>query len=89
MAKEWISIPVIINGGIFSLSDAKKCLGQSGADGLMIGRAAAVEPWIFSDIASSLFGFEADSEKKIFPDFIWNFISYLCHGFPKKDALED
>ena len=87
MAKEWISIPVIINGGIFSLSDAKKCLSQSGADGLMIGRAAAVKPWIFSDIASSLFGFEADPEKKDLPGLYLEFYQLLVSRFPEERRL--
>jgi tRNA-dihydrouridine synthase B len=54
--KGWIKIPVIANGGIFSLQDAEKCLRISGADGLMLGRGAAIRPWLFGEIARELFG---------------------------------
>lgn len=53
--KSAISIPVIANGGIFSVDDARKCLNQSGADGLMLGRGAVCKPWLFADIAKSLY----------------------------------
>jgi tRNA-dihydrouridine synthase B len=54
--KKAVKIPVIANGGIFSVADAKKCLDESCADGLMIGRGAAIRPWIFAEIASELYG---------------------------------
>lgn len=54
--KEWVRIPVVANGGIFSVEDAKNCLAQSGADGLMIGRAAAIRPWIFAELAHAVYG---------------------------------
>jgi tRNA-dihydrouridine synthase len=56
--KQWVDIPVIANGGIDSVDAARLCLQQSGADGLMIGRAAAQSPWIFADIAREVYGAE-------------------------------
>ncbi|MDF1614152.1 tRNA dihydrouridine synthase [Desulfurivibrio dismutans] len=52
--KQWLSIPVVANGGIFSSADAAACLAISGADGLMIGRGAAVRPWLFRQLAEGL-----------------------------------
>ncbi|MHB8989313.1 MAG: tRNA dihydrouridine synthase [Desulfobulbia bacterium] len=54
--KGWMNIPVVANGGIFSVEDAKNCLAQSGADGLMIGRGAAIRPWIFAELAREVYG---------------------------------
>ena len=56
--KGWINIPVIANGGIFSVQDAKECLRVSGADGLMLGRGAAIKPWLFAEIARDVCGLE-------------------------------
>ena len=53
--KEWLRIPVIANGGIFTVQDAKDCLRVCGADGLMLGRGAVVKPWLFAEIARELY----------------------------------
>lgn len=48
--KACVQIPVIANGDITSPEQAKKVLDYTGVDGLMIGRAAQGNPWIFSQI---------------------------------------
>lgn len=45
-----VSIPVIANGDITSPEKAKFVLDYTGADGIMIGRAAQGKPWIFQEI---------------------------------------
>ena len=47
-AKEKVSIPVIGNGGIGSIEDVIAIREQTGCDGVMIGRGARGNPWIFS-----------------------------------------
>ncbi len=49
--KAAVKIPVIANGDITSPEKAKYVLNHTGADGVMIGRAAQGNPWIFREIA--------------------------------------
>lgn len=49
--KAAVSIPVIANGDITSAEKAAEVLDYTGADGLMIGRSAQGNPWIFREIA--------------------------------------
>ena len=52
--KAALSIPVVANGDIDSPEKARKVLRHTGADALMIGRAAQGRPWIFREIAHFL-----------------------------------
>lgn len=52
--KQETTIPVIANGDIDSPQKAKMVLEQTGADAIMIGRAAQGRPWIFREIAHYL-----------------------------------
>ena len=52
--KEAVKIPVIGNGDVDSPQAAKALLAQTGCDGVMIGRAAQGNPWIFREVASFL-----------------------------------
>ncbi|HTR80903.1 MAG TPA: tRNA dihydrouridine synthase DusB [Bacteroidota bacterium] len=45
--KSAVSIPVVINGNILQPSDVKKAFAETGCDGVMIGRGAIDNPWIF------------------------------------------
>lgn len=48
--KEAVSIPVIGNGDVKDFASASALVEQTGCDGIMIGRAAQGNPWIFSEI---------------------------------------
>jgi tRNA-dihydrouridine synthase B len=52
--KRSVSVPVIANGDIDSPRKAREAFARTGADALMIGRAAQGRPWIFREIAHFL-----------------------------------
>ncbi len=52
--KATVKIPVVANGDIHSPQQAAKILKQTGVDGIMIGRAAQGNPWIFREISHYL-----------------------------------
>jgi tRNA-dihydrouridine synthase B len=52
--KSHLRIPVVANGDIDSPRKAAEVLARTGADAIMIGRAAQGRPWIFGDIAHFL-----------------------------------
>ncbi|PID72689.1 MAG: dihydrouridine synthase [Desulfobulbus propionicus] len=83
-----LSIPVIANGGIDSVATAVRCLEESGADGLMIGRAAASKPWLFAEIASALFDDQGGSVPVVcLPQVYYQFVDSLFERFRPERRL--
>ena len=79
--KDCMHIPVIANGGIFSAEDAEKCLRVSGADGLMLGRGAVIKPWIFAEIAKTVFGSDITERAVFLPDVYAAFVEALISDY--------
>ena len=52
--KQAVNIPIIANGDITSAEKARQVLELTGADAIMIGRAAQGKPWIFNEILQQL-----------------------------------
>lgn len=52
--KEVVDIPVILNGGIFTVEDVKKAIETTNCDGIMIARGAIGQPWLFKNAKAFL-----------------------------------
>jgi tRNA-dihydrouridine synthase B len=48
--KQAVQIPVLGNGDVVTPQDARRLLGETGCDGVMIGRGAMGRPWIFQHV---------------------------------------
>ena len=54
--KEAVSIPVLGNGDVRGGADALRMLAETGCDGVIVGRGAQGNPWIFREIAAAMAG---------------------------------
>ena len=50
------SVPVLGNGDIWSADDALEMVGQTGCDGVVVGRGCLGRPWLFTDLAAAFAG---------------------------------
>lgn len=97
-----VSIPVIANGGIFSVQDGEKMLSETGAAGIMLARGAMFNPRLFCDFAQTprpdfapLLQAQLDEIAALYPDhrfaainFRKQFVAYL-HGVRGGKRVKD
>ncbi|AGF57188.1 nifR3 family TIM-barrel protein [Clostridium saccharoperbutylacetonicum] len=92
-AKSVVKIPVIANGGIFSIEEAEKMMNVTGADGIMVARYALENPFIFSELIHkdikkdkyTVISEQIDLTSKYYDEiftilYIRRFVAYLMKG---------
>ena len=60
--KQAVSIPVLANGDVTTAEGALDLLGKTGCDGVMIGRGALGDPWLFDRVRAALLGEKPPAE---------------------------
>ncbi len=98
--KSTVSIPVIGNGDVMSCLDGRKMMEETGCDGVMIGRGALGNPWVFqesgrpSDVRQIVIGAKAHLAliEEFLPTervlgYIKNHMSRYFKGLPGSSAL--
>lgn len=70
-----VSIPVVGNGDVKNGPSALRMLDETGCEGIMVGRAALGNPWVFSEIASAL----NDGRPFVPPDRLERFELFVRH----------
>ncbi len=81
--KSSVNIPVFGNGDILDLESANKMFEYTGCDGILIGRGAAENPWIFKSIIENKDYIPSLSEKL---DLIYEHINYISEYETPKNA---
>jgi tRNA-dihydrouridine synthase B len=82
-----LTVPLLLNGGIFSVEDARRSLETSGAAGLMIGRGAVRHTGLCADIATELFGWTQDVVKPSSKDDFFYFFRLVEERFAPERRL--
>lgn len=86
--KRAVNIPVIGSGDVRDAADALRRLRESAADGVMIGRAAMHNPWIFRQIAQLRAGMQpmvvTPGDKY---EFLMRYLEMCCDDLPERLAL--
>jgi len=85
--KRRASIPILGSGDILTAADARQRFSEAGVDGVMIGRGAITNPWIFRQIADGYAGLEVSLPTwRDTIDALAEYLRLLRETYPEKVA---
>lgn len=85
--KDHVKVPVVGNGDIKTAGDALNMFAMTGCDGIMVGRQAVIQPWIFRDIKALIAGTDPPAPPPLM-DVMLELLRLLGIHFPPDVALK-
>jgi tRNA-dihydrouridine synthase C len=86
-AKEILKIPVIGNGDVVRVQDCLKMVEETKCDGVMIGRGAIANPWIFQEIRAHYKQLEYRREPNHMGKYLKKFIMHMPDKMPARTRV--
>jgi tRNA-dihydrouridine synthase B len=84
--KESVKVPVLGNGGIRTVDDARRMVRETGCDGVMVGRGAHGNPWVFRSLREGR-DYVASIDER-FDAMLRHFELYVLYGGERRTARE-
>jgi tRNA-dihydrouridine synthase B len=85
--KSALAIPVIGNGDVVDGSSAREMFAETGCDGIMIGRAAVAQPWIFRNLVQELWQGQHPDPPPVARAVFEQYLALLASHFPPERRL--
>jgi tRNA-dihydrouridine synthase C len=65
LVREAVAVPVVANGELWTVDDARRCLQESGCEALMLGRGQVADPWLAQAIRRDATGAAAEADARV------------------------
>lgn len=86
--KRVLKIPVIGNGGILSAEDAERMVAVAGVDGVMVGRGAIGNPWIFRQLRAGAAAPAIEDRREMMAEHLRRLVLLMERRHAQSDRAE-
>lgn len=85
--REVVAVPLVANGDVSSVADVSEIMRRSGADAVMIGRAAYGQPWLAGSIAAQLSGEQNTAAPDNLADYVLAHYHAMLEHYGEKTGV--